>query len=102
MLKQVVGVGGAIGVFLLCSAAFAQLQEGVMLKADGEVIDVVKGHLVPCVTDWNDDGKKDLITGSFSGGKILLYLNHGTDSAPELKFAGNLHAGGAEISLPAY
>ena len=92
---------GAMGIAFLCSTAFAQLEDGVMLKADGEFIDVVQGHCVPCVTDWNDDGKKDLITGSFRGGKILLYLNHGTDSAPELKFAGNLQAGGAEISLPA-
>ena len=56
---------------------------------------------MPCALDWNDDGKKDLVVGQFSGGKIGLYLNEGTDGAPVLKNAGFLHAGGAEIRLPA-
>ena len=102
MCKHVVGVLGAMGVFLLCSTAFAQqLQEGVLLQADGKEINIEVGHLVPVVTDWNEDGKKDLLIGQFSGGKIGLYLNTGTDSAPELKFQKYLEAGGAEISLPA-
>lgn len=101
MRKQVASVLGAMGLFLFCSTAFAQLQEGVLLQADGKEINIGVGHLVPVVTDWNDDGKKDLLIGQFSGGKIGLYLNTGTDAAPELKFSGNLAAGGAEISLPA-
>jgi hypothetical protein len=91
----------AAGFALLSPPGFAAFQEGVKLKADGQVIDVDIGHLVPCVTDWNADGKKDLIVGQFSGGKIRLYLNHGTDSAPVFKEFTYLRAGGAEISLPA-
>ena len=78
----------------------ARLQEGVLLEADGEVINIEVGHLVPVVTDWDDDGKKDLLVGQFSGGKIGLYLNTGTDSEPELKFSEYLKAAGEEISLP--
>ena len=85
---------------LLCSTAFAAVQEGTKLQADGKTIDVDIGHLVPCVLDWNGDGKKDLIVGQFSGGKIRLYLNQGTDAAPVLKESGTLKAGGKEISLP--
>jgi len=91
----------AVGSVVLGAAAFGAFQEGVRLKADGEVIDVEIGHLVPCVTDWNNDGKKDLIVGQFSGGKIRLYLNRGTDSAPAFKDFTYLSAGGEEISLPA-
>ena len=92
---------GALCSVLLCSAALADLRPGVKLKADGKVIDVEVGHLVPCVMDWNGDGKRDLIVGQFSKGKIRLYLNHGTDGSPVFKEYSFLHAGGKEISLPA-
>lgn len=85
----------------LCATSFAALREGVRLKADGEIIDVEIGHLVPCALDWNDDGKKDLVVGQFSRGRIRLYLNEGTDGAPVLKDCGFLRAGGTEIRLPA-
>ena len=39
--------------------------------------------------------------GQFRGGKIRLYLNHGTDDSPVFKEYSFLHAGGKEISLPA-
>ncbi|MBN2373986.1 VCBS repeat-containing protein [bacterium] len=34
--------------------------------------------------DWNNDGKKDLITGSKLG-YILIYINAGTDKSPQLR-----------------
>ena len=89
-----------VGLMLLWSVATGEVQEGVRLKAGGEVIEVDIGHLVPCVTDWNGDGKKDLIVGQFSGGKIRVYLDQGTDSKPAFKDFEYLKAGGEEISLP--
>ncbi len=86
---------------LLPSLGFAALEEGVRLKANGQVIDIEMGHLVPAVTDWNEDGRKDLILGQFYSGRIQLYLNTGVDKAPVLANAGYLHAGGKEIRLPA-
>jgi hypothetical protein len=85
------------------AASVPEFQKGVRLEADGKPIDGEVGHLVPCVTDWNDDGKKDLIVGQwqFGGGKIALYLNRGTDAAPTFSQPEYLQAGGAEISLPA-
>jgi len=91
----------ALWLALLSGTSFAAMQKGVKLQANGKTIDVNIGHLVPCVTDWNNDGQKDLIVGQFSGGKIRLYLNHGTDSDPRFKDFSYLHAGGSEISLPA-
>jgi len=35
----------------------------------------------PAVSDWNGDGKKDLIIGNMEG-NIIIYLNNGTDSSP--------------------
>lgn len=92
-------VTAAFGLAL--PSALAAFQEGVRLKANNEAIDVEIGHLVPCVTDWNSDGKKDLIVGQFAGGKIRLYLNSGSDAEPAFKGFECLKAGGAEISLPA-
>jgi hypothetical protein len=101
MKTHVVTVLAVLGFALLCPAGFGAMKDGVRLKADGEVIDVDIGHLVPCVADWNSDGKKDLIVGQFSGGKIRLYVNQGTDSEPVFKDFEYMKAGGAEIRLPA-
>lgn len=77
------------------------LQPGVRLMVGDEPIAGQIGHMVPCVTDWNMDGKKDLIVGEFSGGKIQLLLNEGTDAAPVFNKMSLLEAGGKQISLPA-
>jgi hypothetical protein len=59
------------------------MQEGVKLKAHGAVIDVELGHLVPCVTDWDGDGLRDLLVGQQSN--IVMYKNVGTQWAPRLQ-----------------
>ena len=84
----------------LASAALPELQEGVKLQAGGKAIEGEIGHLVPCVTDWNGDGRKDLLVGQFMNGQIRLYLNTGTDAAPEFRDSVFLKAGGADIRLP--
>ncbi len=86
---------------LLCPAVEPQFQTGVKIQADGKDIDVRVGHLVPCVTDWNGDQKKDLIVGQFSGGQISLYLNQGTNENPEFKGLIDMQAGGKPIRLDA-
>jgi len=101
MKQLVIGISVALWLMLTAWSAWADFVEGIRLEADGEIIDVQVGHLVPCVTDWNGDGKKDLIVGQFYYGRIRFYLNHGTDGIPVLKDAGYLQAGGKEIRLPA-
>ena len=94
----------ALPLVMFGSAALAGLPEfqpGVRLQADGKNIDVKIGHLVPAVMDWNSDGKKDLIVGQFSGGRISVYLNKGADNAPIFKDFSLLRADTKEIRLPA-
>ena len=55
----------------------------------------------PEVVDWNNDGKKDLIIGQFSEGKIRVYMNGGTDSAPVFAEFSYLQADGRPIRLEA-
>jgi hypothetical protein len=81
--------------------ANSDFQQGVRLKAANEIIDIKVGHLVPHVTDWNNDGKKDMLLGQFSGGAIHLYLNIGTDEAPVFGEGELLQAGHKPIKLDA-
>ena len=78
-----------------------KFKEGVKITAAGEPIDVPIGHLVPCVCDWNGDGKKDLLVGQFKSGAIRLYLNQGTDTEPVFGEFSFLQAGGRQIRLDA-
>jgi len=83
------------------TVAGPNFQQGVMLQAAGKPIDIETGHLVPCVSDWNSDGKKDLIVGQFTKGAIRLYLNQGTDTEPVFNDFSFLQAGGKPIKMDA-
>ncbi|MDO8683377.1 MAG: VCBS repeat-containing protein, partial [Armatimonadota bacterium] len=61
---------------------------GEKLKAGGQILRGFHnvnylGYAKPEVTDWNNDGKKDLIVLDSNAG-LLLYLNQGTDQNPML------------------
>lgn len=72
-----------------------------LIEANGNPIEVDVGLASPCVTDWNGDGKKDLILGQFGGGKIRYYENIGTNLEPAFGNFEFLKADGQEISLEA-
>lgn len=82
------------------SASQPALEQGVKVQAGGKDIDADIGHLVPCVADWNGDGKKDLLVGQFLEGRIRFFENTGTDAAPVFRSSAFLKAGGADIRLP--
>ncbi len=84
-----------------CQAAIPNFDKGIKLPAEGQEIDIEVGHLVPVVTDWNHDGKKDLLVGQFMNGMIRLYLNEGTDADPKFGKYSKLQAGGKDIRLSA-
>ncbi len=65
------------------SSASPQLAAGEALTAGYQSIDV-ETDSQPRVTDWDGDGKKDLLVsgrGSY-GAKLSLFLNEGTDANP--------------------
>jgi hypothetical protein len=57
-------------------------------------------YAIPCAADWNGDGRKDLIVGYQTAGKVALYLNTCTDANPVFTSYANLQAGGVDIYLP--
>lgn len=112
---------------LLAGAAAAQasdLQPPVRIFAGGEAIDVTTGHAAPYVRDVDGDGKRDLLVGefgdgefpvdqlpaaladgwkrpgTFANGRVRIYRNVGTDTAPRFDGFEYLRAGGGIATVP--
>jgi hypothetical protein len=71
----------------------------IRLKTGGVNMKVDTYTSVPCVVDWNEDGKKDLLVGCFYYGNVYLFLNSGTDTVPVFTTGTKLKADGQEISV---
>jgi len=72
------------------------LRAAILIKDGDNPLSI--GHTTsPEVIDWNNDGKKDLLVGTFSEGKIKLFLNQGTDADPIFAGGEFLQAGGEEL-----
>ena len=59
----------------------------------------VGARAVPAVVDWNSDGKKDLLVGAL-GGRIHIFINEGTDSAPVFNGENFAQEDGADLYVP--
>jgi FG-GAP-like repeat len=73
-----------------------QLMPAQVLYASGAPL-APGSYAIPCVADWNGDGRKDLIVGYQSAGKLALFLNTGSDASPVFTNFVNLQAGGVDI-----
>ncbi|MCX6928903.1 MAG: VCBS repeat-containing protein [Verrucomicrobia bacterium] len=81
------------------SAQQIQFRPGTLLQAAGHSLNV-GSYAIPCVADWNGDGRKDLLVGYQTASKIVLYLNTGSDASPAFTTSVTLQAGGTDINLP--
>ena len=63
---------------------------GVRLKAGGKEIKV-RDPSAPCLVDWNEDGRKDLLVGD-GGGYLNLFLNTGSSLSPDYASPGRVQA----------
>jgi len=88
-------------VLLACvypvSAATPDLAAGVYIN-DGAAPLMVGLHSAPTVTDWNNDGLKDLVVGCFSNGYVTVFINQGSDTNPLFDGGGLLQSGGTDIT----
>jgi WD40 repeat protein len=48
--------------------------------------------------DWNNDGRRDLVGGSLDG-YIRIFLNEGTDTAPDFRTTSIVQAGATNLSV---
>lgn len=55
------------------------------------------GQAIPCMVDWNGDGRPDLVVGYQPAFKIAVYLNLGSATQPIFAGFTNVQAGGADI-----
>ncbi len=63
----------------------------------GTKVDVDIGiRATPTVVDWNSDGRKDLAIGAYDG-KVHIYLNEGTDTAPDFVSETFAQQNGADL-----
>ena len=69
------------------------------LRAGGKPIHV-EGDAGPLVADWDGDGVPDLLVGQFGEGKLRIYKNVGTASAPRFDSFTWLKAGDKEARIP--
>lgn len=71
---------------VLASSTMPTLAEPVKIESGSKPIEVEIGHLAPNFYDWDKDGKRDLLVGTFLNAELRIYKNVGTDKAP--KFDG--------------
>ena len=55
-------------------------------------------YSAPCVVDWNNDGKKDIVCGR-GDGNVSLLLNAGTDAAPLFSVENYVQNGAVPLSV---
>ena len=80
------------------NAQLPVLKPGVRIRVGDQPLNI--GHTAsPEVLDWNNDGKKDLLVGTFSNGKVVLFLNQGADEAPAFRQGVTLQAGGRDLKV---
>ncbi len=89
--------GGYLHLYLNQGAAGspADFAPEVIVQAAGKRLDV-GSKASPCVADWNEDGKKDLLMGNGSG-EIFLYLNEGTHDQPIFGKPIKLNGGSLDV-----
>ena len=59
----------------------------------------VGDRATPTVVDWNNDGRKDLAVGGLDG-KIHLFINQGSDAAPDFLAQTFAQNNGADLVVP--
>ena len=102
VLSTVMGIAADAGAQVETSSAppgtLPILKAGAQIRVANKALSI--GHTAsPEVLDWNNDGKKDLLVGTFEAGMVMLFLNRGTDAAPQLDQGSVLQAGGKPISV---
>ena len=58
----------------------------------------VDGYCKPCVVDWDDDNRKDILLGSGSG-ELVLYRNEGSDREPLFSPPTHIEVDGTKINF---
>ena len=74
----------------------------LQVGAPGSKVDIGVGSRT-CIDilDWNNDGKKDVVVGDLSS-NISVFINEGTDAAPDFLAEAFIQDGGSTMVVPGY
>ena len=74
--------------------------QSVEVGPPGEKIPIdVDIRATPMLVDWNSDGKKDLLAGAYDG-RLWVYINEGTDIAPDFVTVSYVQENGSDLTVP--
>jgi hypothetical protein len=98
LMSIAAGATAQVGIPSALPGTLPILKAGAQIRVANKALSI--GHTAsPEVLDWNNDGKRDLLVGTFEAGKVMLFLNRGTDAAPKFDEGRVLEAGGKPISV---
>ena len=84
----------ALIALAFASPAKITFAEPFLAKANGQVIKVEIGHAAPILADFDGDKLPDLLVGQFGEGKLRIYKNIGSRTAPKFGNFEWFQAGG--------
>jgi len=91
---------GTIQIFLNIASDNAPSFDGGSFLQVGPASDKVNidvgSRATPTVVDWDNDGKKDLVVGAIDG-RIRVFINEGTDGAPDFATVAFVQADAADL-----
>lgn len=89
-------VGDGSGyLHLFLNQGSGEFAPGVYVKAGRKDLNV-GSYASPCVVDWNEDGKKDLVMGNDKR-RIYVFLNEGTNEQPIFREPFELNGGSLDV-----
>ncbi len=101
-LKLTAPICAMASLLLVVSPAAADLNLGPeeLVQADGVNINI-PGYSVPSFAHWDGDDLKDLVIGEGGNpGKVRVYLNVGTVSAPQFSAYFYAQSNGSDLEVP--
>ncbi len=98
---KILVAAGLLSAAAAGAATATDLKEPFRVEADGKAIETEGGNAAPCLMDFDQDGTWDLLVGQFKDGKVRVFRNTGTKTAPKFAAGVFLKSGGADMKVPA-
>ncbi|MBA7666344.1 hypothetical protein ES703_74423 [subsurface metagenome] len=94
---------GTVKIFLNIDTDESPAFDGgtfLQVELPGSKINInVGARATPCLVDWNNDGRKDLVVGAYDA-RIHIFINEGTDTEPDFLVETFAQANGSDLAVP--